>query len=222
MGKSITNMTTKSMVFFSFRLLFFWIVISVGFLWLGDELIRWNLSPINQYVQWYLPEFITSLQLESQEEGIFFVLTAQAEMDIYRHQIPIAPGSYEFLAQASLLHSLMPIALFFILLLSWPTKIKYFPLIACIGCLLAVAIFCLTTPLLLASHIENQLLTAAMNATGEPLAKPLLMHWTILMELGGTWLLSIVAAISTIFITKLLTNFIFLQMMHGHQFPPKL
>ncbi len=215
-------MTTKSMLFFSFRLLFFWIVISVGFLWLGDELIRWNLSPINQYVQWYLPEFITSLQLESQEEDIFFVLTAQAEMDIYRHQIPIAPGGYELLARASLLHSLMPIALFFILLLSWPMKIKYFPVIACIGCLLAVAIFCLTTPLLLASHIENQLLTAAINASGQALAQPLLMHWTIVMELGGAWLLPIIAAVSTIFIATSLVNFMSLKLSSGHLFSSKL
>jgi hypothetical protein len=222
MGKSIAKMTTKSIVFFSLRLLFFWIVISVGFLWLGDELIRWNLSLINQYIQWYLPEFITSLQLEPQAEGIFFVLTAQAEVDIYRHQIPIAPGGYELLARASLLHSLMPIALFFILLLSWPIKIKYFPVIASIGCLLAVVIFCLTTPLLLASHIENQLLTAAINASGQSLAQPLLMHWTIVMELGGTWLLPIITAISTLFIAKSLINFISLKLSTGHLFSQKL
>lgn len=125
--------------------------------------------------------------------------------------IPISPlysipAGAQMKAGTHVLHNLIPLLIAYALILSWPMSLVRERLIAlCMMAPILIVIMGLSTPYLLAGHIEVLYQNLA-NQHGITREVPFLLHWMIFIETGGVWLLPIAGAGLSLYLARLMIS----------------
>ena len=190
-------MQQRDLLFLIFKGLFIWLVLS-GLVWFVGEWLITALFPLLKAVMNLLmPELAPSLKL---------VKTAQSQLDytielsgwvlqpIYLHAGQYIPRGVDLKSSAHLLHVLAPLVIEGTILLVWPVQrwSQRFLLIA-LGLPAAALVVMATLPAQLLGNLEISFQNIA--ETGQnPRVVPWFVDWMVFCEMGGSWVLGIVAA----------------------------
>jgi hypothetical protein len=190
-------MNQRDLIFLILKGLLVWLVLS-GFVWYFGEWLVSVLFPLLKAVmRMMMPELAPSLRL---------VKSAQSQLDysielsvsvlrpIYLNTVQNIPKTTNLVLAGNLLHILVPLVIEGTILLVWPVQrwSQRFLLIT-FGLLSAVLVVLVTLPALLLGNLEISLQDIAL--TGQnPRSVPWFVDWLVFCEMGGRWLLGIVAA----------------------------
>ncbi len=187
-------MIAKSITQISIRLVIAWLLVSILFFTCGEWIIHALLPYLTWLTNLIAHNYSAELNISDSPTGKIFNIVATATEDVYRLEIPIAPKGTRITGNGTLMHALVPIVILFTILCSWPTTLKRLMAQIVLGAPVTLLILALTTPILLASHIEQVFHSAAQNYAGKELPMPFMMGWAVFMEIGGVWLLPIIGA----------------------------
>ncbi len=173
------------------KLVVAWLFVSIFFFMCGEWIIHILLPYLSFWTNLVAHNYSAELNINTSQTGKIIAIVATATEDVYRLNIPIAPKGTSVTGSGTLMHALVPIVILFTILFSWPTTFKKQVTQIIFGLVIMLLLLALTTPILLASHIEEVFHTAAQNYAGKELPMPLMMRWVVFMEIGGVWLLPI-------------------------------
>ncbi len=187
-------MSTQFMLIFSVRLLLCWLLLSV-LVFVFREQVALALLPIfNLAANIFSDGYVAKILLAEGEKGAVLQINALVAQDMYRQNIAIAPAGTVIKAGGTLIHGLVPLVLYLVALLSWPARLKVtsLALLLSIPVLLCVLVF--TEVTLLVGQVEAIIFNAASNVSAKPLSEPFIMRWLVFVEVGGRWVIPLVAA----------------------------
>ncbi|HMW47976.1 MAG TPA: hypothetical protein PKD17_05695 [Cellvibrionaceae bacterium] len=184
------------------RLMAAWLVMAVVF-YSGGAFLLQQALPLVQWIANSLSDNYTAqLSLGSSEQGAIIQIAATVSRNIYYATLPIAPKGAVLTGAGTLVHTLTPLVILFSLLIAWPCPWRVLALRLVIGALLGLLIILGTLPFLLISHIEGTLHAAVQQFLPNPVPMPKVFYWVMFVEMGGLWLLPILAAMGSIALTQ--------------------
>jgi len=111
--------------------------------------------------------------------------------------LAIPPGT-ELTAQTHLLHTLVPAVIELAAVFAWPvTRLPERLVGILLGLITAIAVIALTAPFVLIGTIEISLQEWVANSGGQR-PEPWPLTWMLFCEMGGRWLLAVLAAAASI------------------------
>ena len=187
-----------------------WLALSGLVLFFGDGLIT-GLFPLLKAIMISMaPDLSPGLKLvksaQSQMDA-WIELSVLALRPIYLNADHFIPSTTELKSSAHLLHSLVPLVIEGCILLVWPIQHWWQrALLLGLGLLAAVLVIMATLPAQLLGKLEISFQDIAESGRN-PRPVPWFVDWMVFCEMGGRWLLGIVAAWfcikSTVWITAL-------------------
>ncbi len=188
-------MNLRTFIFLSARVFIIWLVLSIIIFITGKYIIGPLLPYISFITDIITDKFTCGLSIEKTSESTVIQCIATMSQDIYIENIPIAPAGYQLTSHTNLIHSLVPIVILFTILLAWPKiEIRHRIILCFFGTVGVLVIIGTVVPILLAGHIEHQLLSAAEKQSGHLMEAPLVMDLVIFFETGGRWIYPVIIA----------------------------
>ncbi|MCG8668317.1 MAG: hypothetical protein MI867_02805 [Pseudomonadales bacterium] len=190
-NSALANRTFLMLALRSFAI---WLVVSLAMFIAPTDFFEW-LTP---FLEWSFNLLANDLQsnfsVTNRDGKLTLQVTAMLLQDLYIETIPVAPAGYRFHAATELIHNLVPVVIMLTGLLSWPLRsLKERLLYLSLGLPALFIVIALTVPTLLLGHVQAIALSAAENMAQIEITKPFIMQWVIFLEVGGRWLLPIVA-----------------------------
>jgi hypothetical protein len=190
-------MSRRELFVLTLKGLLAWLVLSGLVLYFGEWLAKGLFPLLKAVLISMAPDLSPSLSL---------LKSAQAQLDysiefsawvlrpIYLNAIHFIPPGTELNSSAHLLHSFVPLVIEGAILLTWPVQgWRQRLLLIGLGLLTAVLVIMATLPAQLLGKLEISFQDVAESG-GNPRAIPWFVDWMVFCELGGRWLLGIVAA----------------------------
>lgn len=195
-------MSGRELTFGALRLLLAWAVLSAVTLTWGEALV----DAITPWLSWVAAQamagFDTQVALRPVKDEVQIMLDASALAPyVVAGDLTLPPGA-TMQAGTHVSHALIPPVLLFSLVLAWPAH----GVVTWIARLLVAVMFSailvsITTPLLLVGKLEMFLVgLAAEKGIYRP--EGLLVDWTLFTEMGGRWLMPLLAAALTLILTR--------------------
>lgn len=178
----------------SFRLFLVWVLLSTAAKVWGSWLIK-AISPWLAYIiERAVPGFDAQLHLMALDSGAVLQLRAFAQGPIHlTGSFGLPPGA-TITTATHVGHAMIPPVLMLSLLAAWPLHaFTQYGRLLLVGGVAAFGLISLTTPLLLVGKLE-MFFTELAERRGLTYDPSLFVDWSIFMEMGGRWLLPIVAA----------------------------
>ncbi len=187
-------MTGRALAWTGARLFVAWVVVSLVALHGGAELIRAIEPWLAFVVELALNGYDARIGLIQEEQDIQIQLLARAIEPIHiSGPFGLPPGA-EIRTSTHLSHAMIPVVLLLCFLLAWPAAgLRSWLIRGTVAALMAFVLITATTPLLLAGKLEMFYVELA-SQRGLSYTPGLLVDWTLFMEMGGRWLLPILAA----------------------------
>lgn len=171
-----------------------WALLSALGWYFGEWLAGLLALMIDLVLRWMAPEFAPALQVVPVGHNFLIKLSALALQPIPLTTAKAYPVGRQFAASIGLLHALLPVVICLSILLAWPVRRRgqrLFLLLA--GLAAAPFVIALTSPPLLLGLIEINFQETA-GQLNETRPEPLVLSWMIFCEMGGNWLLGLLAA----------------------------
>ena len=187
-------MTGRELAWTGARLFIAWVVVSLAALHWGAELIRAIDPWLAFVVELALDGFDARIGLIQGEHDTQIQLLARAIEPIHiSGPFGLPPGA-EIRTSTHLSHAMIPLVLLLCFLIAWPAAgLKAWLMRGVLAVLVAFVLITATTPLLLAGKLEMFYVQLA-SQRGLSYSPGLLVDWTLFMEMGGRWLLPVLAA----------------------------
>ena len=188
---------------FALRLLVGWMLLSAIGLVYSRELVSFFLPYFSFIIHEVQSDFLPTLDIIGTGTGAELRMSAQAIRDIPLNSDKYIPALSRIdYTKADLSHVLVPAVLFLSGMVSWPVR-NFRELVYRIafGTCAMLIVMSLTTPLFLAGKFEMWL-----SDNGAPSVSNWLVDWLIFTEVGGRWLLPIVAATASVSFSRFLTQ----------------
>ena len=189
-------MNRRELMSLSLKGLLAWLVLS-GLIWYFGEWLGKGLFPLLKAVIMTMSSDLSpSLKLVKPTGQLDYALELSAWLlrPIYLNAGQFIPPGTELKSSAHLLHALVPLVIELSILLVWPVqrRSQRYLLIA-FGLLTAVLVIMATVPAQLLGKLEISFQDVA--GTGQnPRPVPWFVDWMVFCEMGGRWLLAIVAS----------------------------
>jgi len=195
------KLTKAALCGISRRLILAWLFLSILVLFQGDRLIRPVLPFVSSVIEFIQADYRATLKISDNQPDL---IQLQATT---RRIIPSITGSGAMLtAGAHVSHTLVPLVLFFTVLLAWPLdKTQHRLILLILGIPISLILVALTLPFQLAGSLENMFQGYAQQYSVNR-EKPLLLSWMLFLEMGGRWLLALVLAISSCILVQSLRS----------------
>ena len=180
------------------RALLAWIALSaLGILFakaLGDSLLPLLEFVIRLVTQDYAP----ALKLLPEHHDFQIELSGLVMRPLHlTDSLVIRPGT-ELTAQTHLLHTLVPAVIELAAVLAWPVTRWPERLVGILlGIVTAIAVIAATAPFVLIGTVEISLQEWVVNSGGRR-PEPWPLTWMLFCEMGGRWLLAVLAAVTSI------------------------
>jgi hypothetical protein len=196
------------------RTLLAWIALSaLGILLakaLGDSLLPLLEVVIRLVTQDYAP----ALKLLPEQHDIQIVLSGLVMRPLHLTESLAIPPGTELTAQTHLLHTLVPAVIELTAVFAWPVSGWPERLVGILlGIVTAIAVIAVSAPFVLIGTIEISLQEWVATSGGQR-PEPWALTWMLFCEMGGRWLLAVLAAIASIQTAKAL-------IAHRMSKPPK-
>lgn len=176
-----------------------WLGLSVLVLTQGSALLAWTLPFQSALIEALQPNHVAILTIT--EEGSLPViqlspLTVHDRQLSPRHWVPAQTRLPTL--RTDIGHALVPFVVLMTVLISWPAVNPREWMLRVLAALpWSVVMLALTSPVLLAGRLEILLIDAGASV-GVTLQQSFLVTLTLFMEIGGRWLIAMVAAIACI------------------------
>ncbi len=180
------------------RLLLAWLVMAAVFYSAGHLMVQQVLPLLQWLANSVSHQYAAQLSLGASQQGAIIQIAATISHNIFYGSLPIAPQGAVLTGAGTLVHALSPLVILFSLLVCWPAPWRLLILRLVIGAVFGLLIILGTLPFLLVSHIEGTLHAATQQFITEPVPMPRVFYWVMFVEMGGLWLLPILAALGTI------------------------
>jgi hypothetical protein len=174
-----------------------WLVLSIGVLYVGEWLLA-NLFPLlKRVISLMTTELSPSLKLIKTADSQFDAsveLSARVVRPIYLNTGHYIPPGMDLSSSAHLMHVWVPLVIEFSILLVWPVQYwlqRLFLIV--VGLLTAILVVLLILPAQLLGVLEVSLQNVALTGA-VPRPAPWFLAWMVFCEMGGRWLLGILAA----------------------------
>jgi len=184
------------------RALLAWLALSAfGILFanvLGDSLLPLLEFVIRLVTQDYAP----ALKLLPEHHDFQIVLSGLLMRPLYlTESLVIRPGT-ELTAQTHLLHTLVPAVIDLSVVLAWPVTGWPERLVGILlGLITAIAVIAVTAPFVLIGTIEISFQEWVVDS-GSRRPEPWPLTWMLFCEMGGRWLLAVLAAFASIHVAR--------------------
>jgi hypothetical protein len=185
------------LIILSLKIILVWLILSGVGWYFGGWLLKGLFPFIKPVMMTMMPELVTSIKLVSSGKSQLdssIELSAWVLHPIYLNAGHFIPSKTELKSSANLLHTLVPLVIEGTILLVWP--VKYWMqrlLLIALGLLMMVLVVLAILPAQLLGILEISFQDVAL--TGQaPRTVPWFVDWMIFCEMGGRWLLGIVAA----------------------------
>ncbi|MBD9357397.1 hypothetical protein [Methylomonas albis] len=190
-------MSRRELFVLTLKGLLAWLVLSGLVLYFGEWLAKGLFPLLKAVMIWMSPDLSSSLNLlKSVQSQLDYSieLSAWVLRPVYLNANHFIPPGTELKSSAHLLHSFVPLVIEGSILLVWPVQHwrQRFLLIG-LGLLTAVLVVMATLPAQLLGKLEISFQDIAESGSS-PRAIPWFVDWMVFCELGGRWLLGIVAA----------------------------
>jgi len=190
-------MSWRELLSLTLKGLLAWLVLSGLVLYLGEWLAKGLFPLIKAVIISMAPDLSPSLNLlkSAQSQLDYSIeLSAWVLQPIYLNAIHFIPPSTELKSSAHLLHSFVPLVIEGSILLVWPVQgWRQRLLLIGLGLLTSVLVVMATLPALLLGNLEVSFQNIA-EAGQNSRPVPWFVDWMVFCELGGRWLLAVVAA----------------------------
>jgi hypothetical protein len=190
-------MTRREVVFLILKSIVAWLLMSLSIWYFSADIANVIIPWLKEIIVWLMPELLPQLKLiNNTASGLEWLLelTAVVKQPIYLNQAQHLPAGIELRSNVHLLHALVPLVIEGVALLVWPLpKAAYRIPIFMFGLFLAIPLLLVTLPALLLGPLEMAFQDIALSGQA-PRPAPLFMRWMLFCEMGGLWLLGIVAA----------------------------
>jgi hypothetical protein len=180
------------------RLLLAWLVMAAVFYSAGHLMMQQVLPLLQWLANSVSDQYAAQLSLGASQQGAIIQIAATISHNIFYGSLPIAPQGAVLTGAGTLVHALSPLVILFSLLVCWPAPWRLLILRLVLGAVFGLLIILGTLPFLLVSHIEGTLHAATQQFITEPVPMPRVFYWVMFVEMGGLWLLPILAALGTI------------------------
>lgn len=203
-------MDAKTVLHFSAKLFFYWLTISILLFFYGKPVLS-SLLPLlsttfNNIADSY-QGMLTIGESDLKTKHLAVQVNVTLVKDVYIQGIPVAPAGYRLASATDFIHNLVPVVIFYTLILSFPMKLVWSRFMAiALSVPLMLIVLVATIPTLLAGHIEAQLFQAAQNVAKKELNEPFIMDWVVFIETGGRWLIPLVLALICVQLSLLLNR----------------
>ncbi|WP_347990142.1 hypothetical protein [Methylomonas sp. AM2-LC] len=174
-----------------------WMALSVLVLYSGEWLLSGLFPLIRNVITLMTSELSPSLKLIKLHQfqwDASIELTAKVLKPIYLNAGQYIPSGMDLKASAHLLHVLVPVVIEWTILLVWP--LQYWSqrlLLFVLGLFAAALLVIAILPAQLLGTLEISLQNVALTGA-EPRPAPWFVAWMVFCEMGGRWLLGLVAA----------------------------
>lgn len=179
----------------SLRLLLAWLVLSIGGFWYARPIAQVLLPYFDLCLHVFNRDWQPMLAVAREHDNYSIHLVATARQSIPVTSTVAVEAGRTITTGVNVVHVLVPIVVFVSVLVAWPVRdlrarirLLFFALPVL---LLVVA---LTGPSVLAGKMLIPLQDLAL-AAGAHRPEPLLLTWMLFVEVGGSWLVALVAAI---------------------------
>jgi hypothetical protein len=186
----------------SLRLVTAWLGISIlGFLF-GTEIVSFLLPFISWVFVLIEPAISPILSIQQHDGNEVIHLAATIIRPLRISPSILIPEGMGLTAAGSLVHALVPIVIFWSLVIAWPAEGLRERIVLLLLSLPATLIsVALTTPFLLAGRIEIMFSEIAFQQ-GDQRQEPFAVTWLLFTEGGGRWLLPIIMAAGCILLAR--------------------
>ncbi|ANE58011.1 MULTISPECIES: hypothetical protein [Methylomonas] len=190
-------MSRRDLIFLTLKSLLAWLALSCLVFYLGEWLAKGLFPLIKAVMISMAPDLSPSLKLvKSLQSQLDYSieLSAWVLQPIYLNSNHFIPPQTELKSSAHLIHSFVPLVIEGVILLAWPVQCwQQRLLLIGLGLLTAVLVVMATLPAQLLGKLEISFQDIAV-AGQNPRPVPLFLDWMVFCEVGGRWLLAIVAA----------------------------
>jgi hypothetical protein len=200
-------MSRRELIYLTLKGLVVWLLLS-GLVWYGGFYLGQGLLPlINTVIMTMNTDISPSLRLVISGEDVSIELSAWVLRPIYLNANHFIPVGTELKSSTHLLHNLVPFVIEGTLLLVWPQEQRSrYALVIMFGLLTAIGVILATLPALLLGQLEISFQQTAMSGN-KPRAMPYFADWMVFCELGGRWLLAVIAAWLSIRLERVVASF---------------
>jgi hypothetical protein len=190
-------MNRRDIIFLILKGLLAWLVLSGLVLYFGEWLVKSLFPLLKATIMLMTSELSPSLKLVNATQSqldVSIELSAKVLHPIYLNAGQFIPPGIDLLASAHLLHVLVPLVIEGIILLVWPVQGWSQRLwLLLLGLLTAVLVVMAILPAQLLGTLEISFQNVALMGK-VPRSAPWFVTWMVFCEMGGRWLLGIVAA----------------------------
>lgn len=187
-------MSQTEFLVLSLKGLLAWLVLSALGWYVGEELGQCLLHWLDFIVNLVCPDYSYWLSLTPKNHDYTFYLNALVVQPVHLGGKQWLTVGQEMTAGTQLMHTLVPVVIELSILLVWPvTGWRERLMILVLGVITAVFVVGLTAPFVLLGNLEIYLQEMAVEAQVKRL-EPWYLTWMIFCEMGGRWVLPILAA----------------------------
>lgn len=192
-------MSRRVLIEISLRLLGAWLLLSLLGLCYGKTLITALIPFFEAMIRLFSPDLYSPfLKVVKQNHQDVIQLTMTMMGPFRVSPSVMLPGWKELNVESMLIYPVSTLVVLLSALFGWPVRNwRERLLLLSLGGVAALGILGLTTPFVLLGHLEIEFQKLALRA-GDTRAEPLLLSWMIFLELGGNWLLTLIAAFACI------------------------
>ena len=180
------------------RALLAWLALSALGILFGKELGDFLLPLLEFVIRLATQDYAPALKLLPEQHDIQIGLSGLVMRPLHvTDSLAIPPGT-ELTAQTHLLHTLVPAVIELTIVLAWPVSGWPERLVGMLlGLITAIAVIAVTAPFVLIGTVEISLQEWVANSGGQR-PEPWPLTWMLFCEMGGRWLLPVVAALACI------------------------
>ena len=173
-----------------------WIALSILFLFIGPNIIRILLPYFTFILNFISDNYISVLALKEFDGNMAVQASATTIRPIRFTQDLVLNTGYKVEPITNVIHNLVPLVIYFTVVLSWPAiNIKERLILCLLGIPASLFMLGLFIPTILAGHIESQILIEAEEHARQVFNTPFIMKYVVFMESGGRWLIPLIMAL---------------------------
>lgn len=164
-----------------------WCVLSTVGFYLGQATLSPFLPFLGALTDLLAPHYVPTLSIVEREGSLTVQASALVVMPRQITPDEILNQGARITAGIHLYHALVPAVILYTALFAWPMRtLRDRLLLLTIGIPMLLLVLSATIPFLLGSQIETLLIDHAARA-GIRVEAPFVVHWAMLLELGGLW-----------------------------------
>jgi len=199
----VTNVNLYNL---SLRLFLAWLLLSIAGYYGGQQLVSFLLPFFSDVINTISHDYSHVLKIGENKGQATIEIAAMITNRIKATDTIVLSAGQTITASIHVFHVLVPLVILFTLVIAWPVqKLRDRIQILFLALPVTTIILWLTTPMLLAGHIEKKIMLLIQNVGGVP-KEPFLLNWVIFSEMGGNWLLPVIGAATCIFMSKGIDN----------------